>query len=84
LAAQLNIDALQVFGDSKIVIDGLNSRGKLHAISLVSWKDRIKELTKSFSTINFSHIYQEQNKEANFLSKKAIQMQEGKYHIING
>jgi ribonuclease HI len=78
LAARLNIDALQVFGDSKIVIDWLNYRGKLQVISLVGWKDRIRELTKSFSTISFSHIYREQNKEADLLSKKAIQMQEGK------
>jgi ribonuclease HI len=78
LAVRLNIDGLQVYGDSKIVIDWLNNRGKLQVISLVRWKDRIKELTKSFNTISFSHIYREQNKEADFLSKKAIQMQEGK------
>jgi hypothetical protein len=78
LASHLNIDVLHVFGDSKIVIDWLNSRGKLQVISLVGWRDIIKELIKSFNTIHFSHIYRDQNKEAYFVSKKAIHMQEGK------
>ena len=78
LAVRLNIDGLQVYGDSKIVIDWLNNRGKLHVLSLVRWKDRIKDLTLAFNSISFTHIYREQNKEADYLSKKALQMQEGK------
>jgi hypothetical protein len=53
----VDIDTLQVFGDSKIVIDWLNFRGNLQVISLVGWKDRIRELTNTFSTIRFSHIF---------------------------
>jgi ribonuclease HI len=78
LATRLDMKDLQVYGDSKIVIDWLNCRGNLQVISLVGWKDRIKELATSFRTIRFAHIYREQNREADALSKKALQIPEGK------
>jgi ribonuclease HI len=78
LATRLHILDLQVFGDSRIIIDWLNQKGKLQAISLECWKDRIKDLNEAFRTINFTHIYRDNNKEADILSKKALQMQEGK------
>jgi ribonuclease HI len=80
LATRLGIDHLQVFGDSKIVIDWLNYRGNLQVTSLVGWMDRILELTKSFNTIRFDHIYREENGEADALSKKSLQVPEGKIH----
>jgi hypothetical protein len=75
---RLHILDLQVFGDSRIIIDWLNQKGKLQVISLECWKDRIRDLSKAFRTINFTHIYRDINKEADILSKKALQMQEGK------
>jgi hypothetical protein len=74
----LGLDHLQVFGDSKIVIDWLNCRGNLQVTSLVGWKDRILELAKSFSTLRFAHIYREENGVADALSKKSLQAPEGK------
>jgi hypothetical protein len=61
LVSCLGFDHLQVFGDSKIVIESLNCRGNLHVTSLVGWKDMILEITKSFSTLKFAHIFREQN-----------------------
>jgi ribonuclease HI len=78
LASRLYITELQVFGDSRIVIDWLNNKGNLQVISLDCWKERIRDLNKNFSSINFSHIYRDYNKEADLLSKQALQMQEGK------
>jgi ribonuclease HI len=77
LATRLNIEVLQIFGDSIIVIDWLNSRGKLQVISLLGWKDRIRELQSTFRKINFNHTYREHNKEADLLSKAALQKQAG-------
>ena len=57
LASRFNIKALQIFGDSKIIFDWLNRKGKLQVISLWGWKDRIKELQTFFREISFSHIY---------------------------
>jgi ribonuclease HI len=74
----MHISELQVFRDSKIVINWLNNKGNLNVISLDCWKERIRDLRKSFSLITFSHIYRESNKEADRLSKQALQKQEGK------
>jgi ribonuclease HI len=72
LASRHNIMDLHVRGDSKIIIDWLNKKGKLQVTALECWKDRITELTQAFSQINFSHIYRELNVEADILSKNAL------------
>jgi hypothetical protein len=73
---------MQVLGDSRIIIDWLNNKGKLQVNALECWKDRINELIKGYTLINFTHIYRELNMEADLLSKRALQEQEGKitYH----
>ena len=78
LASRLHIFDIQVFGDSKIIIDWCNCKGKLQVISSDSWKVKIRFLSKTFSSLSFSHIHREYNKEVDILSKKAHKMQEGK------
>jgi ribonuclease HI len=72
LANLWSIQNLQILGDSKLVIDWLNHRGKLQAIDIKGWKHRTMELTPLFQGISFHHIYREFNKEADQLSKQAI------------
>jgi ribonuclease HI len=74
----LSINEIQVLGDSKVVIDWLNEKGRLQASAIECWKLRIKELIKNFQEISFAHIFREFNKEADFLSKQAIQEPEGR------
>jgi ribonuclease HI len=84
LTTRLNIDVLQVFGDSKIVIDWLNSRGKLQVISLVGWKDIIKELIKSFIlSVSLTFIGIKIRRHI-FFPRRLSRCKRGKYHIING
>jgi ribonuclease HI len=40
LVVRLNIDVLQVIGDSKIIIEWLKEKGRLHVASLMGWMDR--------------------------------------------
>jgi ribonuclease HI len=77
LASRHHIEALQILGDSKIIIEWLNNRGDLQAISLLAWKDRIRLLLPSFKKLCFNHIYREHNKTADKLSKAALQKKEG-------
>jgi ribonuclease HI len=72
LATWLAISEIQVLGDSKVVIDWLNDKGRLHGCAIECWKLRIKDLLKNFEGIIFSHIYRDFNKEADILSKQAI------------
>jgi ribonuclease HI len=80
LASRFHIMDLQVFGDSRIIIDWLNKKGNLHVITLECWKDMTKELCKVFRTISFTHIYRDYNKQEDELSKIALQKQEGKIY----
>jgi ribonuclease HI len=73
LASRLSISKLLVQGDSKIVIDWLQGKGRLQVVSLDCWKDRIIEIFKLFQKLTFTHVYREENKEADSLSKQALQ-----------
>jgi ribonuclease HI len=44
LSKILNLQTIQIIGDSKLVIDWCNGSGSLHSRALEGWKDRIKRL----------------------------------------
>jgi ribonuclease HI len=48
LALHLSFYRIQILGDSKVIIDWLNDRARLQSSSMEGWKDRIKDLIKSF------------------------------------
>jgi hypothetical protein len=77
LASRLNILDLQLLGDSKIIIDWLNSRGKLQVSSLLGWMDRTRELQQKFRHITHLHTPRENNKQVDALSKISLQKQVG-------
>jgi len=77
LASRLHIEALQVLGDSRIIIDWLNNRGDLQTISLMAWKDRIRLLQTSFKNLTYNNIYSELNKTTDHLSKLTLQKKVG-------
>jgi ribonuclease HI len=77
LAMRLNIEHLQLINDSKVVIDGLNNSGKLQSITLVAWMDHINNLLHHFKKLIFTHTSREFNREADLLSKTALQKQKG-------
>jgi ribonuclease HI len=75
LASRLSIPDLLLLGDSRIVIDWLNKRGAIQAVALERWKERIIESLTLFRKITFAHIFREENKEADRLSKLALEKQ---------
>jgi hypothetical protein len=78
LAIRLHIYDLQVFGDSRIIIDWLNQKCDLQVMDLMFWKERLKALTREFSALEFTHTYRDFNQEADELSKQALEQSEGK------
>jgi ribonuclease HI len=72
LASKLHLDTLQVLGDSKIVIEWLSNRGELQVVSLLAWKDRIRQLQSTFNKLSFTHIHREYNNSADQLSKAVL------------
>ena len=67
-----NILPVKIFGDSKVIVDWVKGLHKLHIIQLNHWIRRTKELIDFFHNSSFNHIYQEQNSEADILSKQAV------------
>ena len=69
-ATHLYVEELWVFGDLKIIMDHMNKGTKINLGALTHSIERIKDLKRSFTSINFSHVYREKNTEADRLSKK--------------
>jgi ribonuclease HI len=82
LATQWSIEKLQVLGDSKVIIDWINQKGQLHVVNIEGWKLKTKELATSFQDISFQHIYRDHNKEADFVSKRALKEPKGRLSLF--
>jgi hypothetical protein len=66
-----------MLGDSKVVIEWLQRKGKLHATKIEGWKRRVRDMEKKFQGTYFQHIFRESNEEADRLSKRALEAPKG-------
>jgi len=66
-------------GDSKVVIDWLNYKGKLHSTAIEGWNQRTLELATSFQGIYFQHIYRDFNMEVDHLKKHTLLDSRGRF-----
>jgi ribonuclease HI len=82
LAAILLVHDLFMVGDSNIFIDWLNGKGSIMVENLHNWMERISDIIPLFSSLTFAHIYREENKVANSLSKKALYLCQGQVTFI--
>lgn len=79
LASRMHTDELLLLGDSKIIIDCLRGQADFHVAALESWKERTQQATHLFRKLSFTHIFREENSEADTLSKKAFFMPPGHF-----
>jgi ribonuclease HI len=82
----LNLQYIQVLGDSKVVIQWLKQEGNLQTINTEGWKSRIKDLISTFKGLHFQHIFREANGEVDQLSKQALTAPKGRisYYTWDG
>lgn len=73
----LSIKDMDVYGDSKALIQWVANETSFNPPTLSFWMLRIKILIKIFDRMSFSHIYGEKNGILDALSKDA-------YHYISG
>ena len=73
----IKIDTLQVYGDSKCIIDCISRINNLKVLNLYHWKYKISIVKENIIFVSFQHIYRECNKQANMLSNKALNVEEG-------
>lgn len=76
-AQRKNVLRIQLYGDSKMVIDWANGKSQIKAPQLQYVLSEIKDVLTSFVSVSFTHIYRELNEEADILSKMALALQPG-------
>jgi hypothetical protein len=57
------VDRLQVFGDSKLLLDWENGKSNISNLELGFILDGIMEKKVNFEEVSFAHIYQEFNQK---------------------
>ena len=72
LAININISQLQVFGDSKMVIDWVNRNIQINSPHLQQLLRAIKRILEHFTGFNITHIYRELDMEADGMAKQAL------------
>lgn len=71
----LNIQYLQIFGVSKVIIDHVKSIHSIKNHNLSGWLNRIDSIWKSWKDYFIRHIDRAKNKDADSLSKKGLSSQ---------
>lgn len=73
-AIRSNIKNLSVCGDSLLVINQVNGVYKVKHVNLIPLYERVIELKTQFKTIDFTHVYRNENKRADQLSNIALEL----------
>ena len=73
-AILFNIENLQVYGDSMLVIKQMKGEYKISAKNLLPYHSQCKTLESKFKYINYKHIYRSDNKKADLLANLAIKL----------
>ncbi len=72
MAVNLGLEELEVYGDSKLVVEQMKGNWKVKAPGLIPlWKEG-QELTKKFKVITFNWIRRHKNSEADGLANEAM------------
>ena len=71
-AIKLGVKSVDVFLDSKLIVEQLNGKWKVKSENLIPLYNETVALVPQFDKITFTHIYRKFNKEADYLANKAM------------
>jgi len=71
LLREVHVDAVEVFGDSMLVINQLAGSYECHSEVLITYHERSMQLLKEFKDFQLEHVPRLHNEEANRLAKHA-------------
>ncbi len=71
-AKELQAEELNIFLDSELVVKQLNHEYKVKNKDLAPLFLEVYNLSRAFKSIKFSHVYREDNKEADALANRAM------------
>ena len=83
-ASNLGISSLQIFGDSKLIVDWYKDQADFRSLSLMHWMERILHLNSTFSLTTIQHVFREVNTTADRLSKLALEAPVGQFLVAPG
>ena len=81
LTRQHNLDKIQVFGDSQLVINWATGKYRLLNTELAMILQDVHCLADSLDYVSFKHIYRERNFKADTLAKAGGSILEGSWNI---
>ncbi|MBP7741147.1 MAG: ribonuclease HI family protein [Candidatus Pacebacteria bacterium] len=58
--------------DSQLVVRQMNGEYKIKHPNIIPLASRVKEVVRAFKTVSFTHVYREDNKEADALANEAM------------
>jgi ribonuclease HI len=70
---QEHIGEVEVFCDSRVVVDQMQGRAQAHAPGLRQAQSRLRALTERFEKVTFHHISRERNRLADALAFEAVE-----------
>jgi ribonuclease HI len=65
-------DRLEIYLDSKLVVEQMNGRYKIKAPELIPLHQKATELLREFHQVEVAHVERAKNRGADFLANKAI------------
>jgi len=68
----LNIESLQIYGDSKIIIDHINAKLSIKNHYMSGWMNGIESLWKRRKYYTINHVNRSHNTQVDELSKKGL------------
>ena len=82
LARMHNLDKIQIFGDSQLVINWASGKYKIQNLELALILQEVHYLSDSFDHVSYKHIYRERNSKADLLAKAGGSIHEGFWHTL--
>ena len=83
VAYHLEIPCIHVYGDSRIIIDGISGKSNLQGQHLKGWIDRTQYILSKFQDFMMNHIYREHNMHADILSKTGLEAPFGSISVLH-
>jgi ribonuclease HI len=84
-AVDLNIQELEVEGDSMLIIKQMTGKNKVRSSNISELHKLAMQIKEKFNIITFNHVYREHNKRADELCNREIenlQYQHPMYNIV--
>lgn len=71
-AAELNVEVLQIYSDSKLIVYQTRGEWKCNNPELILLRDHARDLARIFREVRIDWVPREENKEADALCRKAV------------